>query len=407
MVKNALHALAPLAAVALLFGARPVAAETPAETPADLAAAARAAPPAVPAPTPARVVIGEPRAHHDPVSTARVHEDLKISVTLDHPESIKSAGVVFRTGKGELRLVPLLRGGEGDAYVAVIPGAEVTSPGIGYAIEVERIDGRRVPLFASRGELSPVEVMDDRMDVHEQAFLKRLDGRRSVVTASGELVRFGTTTGASKIPCAAKQTDCAEGALVRPVVDDQYWRVEVGYTYRPLRVVEEFSLRIGVVRGTSLVDLAAYDTSKYKVGLNYASPSVRFRAIDALHFDLSLLTSITEIGFSVGGGGAILIGDPYGTRLTLGAEVAGVTRSTYFGSRFYAKLDLALHSRVILAPTVEVTDMPHAETFGVRLYSDLSFNLGKGFGLSLRGGYQARKSTSGGVGLGGALAYAF
>lgn len=398
MVKNARYVLAPLAAAAFFFGARPAAAETPV-TPEAPAAAERATPP--------RPLAGEPRAHHDPVSTAKVHEDLKITVALDHPEAIKSAGVVFRTAKGELRMVPLLRGSEGDAYVAVIPGAEVTSPGIAYAIEVERLDGRRVPLFASRGELMPVEVTDERMDVHEQALLKRLDGRRSVVTAGGEFVRFGATTGGGKIPCAAKQTDCAAGDLVRPVVDDQYWRVEVGYTYRPLRVVEEFSLKIGVVRGTSLVNLSEYDASKYKVGLNYASPSVRFRFIDQLHMDLTLLTSITEIGFSVGGGGAFLIGDPYGTRLTLGADVAGLTKSTYFGSRFYARLDLAVHSRVILAPTIEVTDMPHAETFGVRLYSDLAFNLGKGFGLSLRGGYQARKSTSGGVGVGGSLAYAF
>ena len=34
-----------------------------------------------------------------------------------------------------------------------------------------------------------------------------------------------------------------------PQVDDQYWRVEAGYTYRPLRTIAEFSLRGGVVRG--------------------------------------------------------------------------------------------------------------------------------------------------------------
>ena len=33
------------------------------------------------------------------------------------------------------------------------------------------------------------------MDARERALLKRLDGRRSVVTGSGEFVRFGTTTG--------------------------------------------------------------------------------------------------------------------------------------------------------------------------------------------------------------------
>jgi hypothetical protein len=256
--------------------------------------------------------------------------------------------------------------------------------------------------------MQPVQVMDDRMDVRERALLKRLDGRRSVVTGAGEFVRFGTTRGSGPIPCAPGQgADCPAGKSRTPEVDDQYWRVEVGYTYRPLRTVAEFGLRIGVVRGTSLVDLPQLDMSKYKVGLNYAAPSVRFRMHDMWHLDLELVTSITEIGFSVGGGGSLLIGDPRSTHLTLGAEAVGLTRPTYFGSRFFTRLDVQVHSRVTLAPVIEVTDMPHADAFGVRLYGDVAIDVGHGFSLGVRGGYQARRSTSGGVGLGGAASYAF
>jgi hypothetical protein len=406
-----------LAAAAFALGApaaqaappAPAAQATPPEaaTTAPAAAAVALGAPAAPGAPPAPQGPGEPRAHHDPVVTARAHEDLRIIVTLDHGEQIRTAGVVYRSPKGpELRIVPLQRG-EGPGYLAIIPGEEVQAPGIAYAIEIERLDGRRVPLFASRAELQPVEVMDERMDVRERALLKRLEGRRSVVSATSELVRFGSTRSTHAIPCAAGQTECAQGTMVIPQVDDQYWRVEVGYTYRPLRTVAEFSLRIGVVRGTSLVQLTTYDASRYKVGLNYAEPSVRFRLHDSWHLDLELYTSITEIGFSVGGGGALLIGDPLGTHLTLGGAAVGVTRDTYFGSRFYARYDVQLHRRVRFAPVVEVTDMPHADTFGVRLYGDLDAAVYRGFSLGVRGGYQARRSTSGGVGLGGTAALAF
>lgn len=372
---------------------------------------AAAAPPAAPPDAPGGAIamrpeLVVPRAHHAPLATARAREDLRIQVTIEHGEVVKNAGVVYRSPKGELRQVPLLRG-ESDFFVAVIPGDDVLAPSLAYAIEIERTDGRRVAAFASRADLHPVQVLEDRADARERALLKRVDGRRSVLTVNGEFVRFGTTQGKSPIPCAAGQSACAAGTMVIPSVEDQYWRMEAGYTYRPLRTVAEFGLRIGVVRGTSLVSLSQYDASKYEVGLNYASPSVRFRMADAWHLDLSVLTSITEIGFSVGGGTQLLIGDPQGTRLTLGAEAVGISKLTYFGSRFYGRLDLAVHSRVIVAPVIEVTDMPHAEAFGVRLYGDVNAYLGRGFSIGVRGGYQARRSTSGGVGLGGNASFAF
>jgi hypothetical protein len=127
---------------------------------------------------------------------------------------------------------------------------------------------------------------------------------------------------------------------------------------------------------------------------------------DAWHLELALLTSITEIGFSVGGGGALLIGDPYGTRLTLGGEGIGF-KDTYFGSRFYTRLDLLVREGITVAPVVEVTDMPHADSFGVRLLTDASIRLPRGFGIGLRAGYQARRWASGGPSAGSTLWYAF
>jgi hypothetical protein len=386
-----------LAAAALADDPPPAGPAQPALAPAGPAQPAPDKSPAVAPPT--------PEVHHAPVASSFQHEPIKIGATIDHPEQVKAVGLVYRSAQGQWRTVPFLRGVAD--YVAVIPGGEVEPPGLSYTIEIERVDGVVVSAFASRGAPYPIQVFEDRADAREKAALERLLGRRSVATAGGELVRFGSTTGRSLIPCGQGQEGCSPGQQVRPVVDDQYWKIEAGYTYRPLRAVAEFSLRGGVVRGQSLVgSVSVYDLNKYKVGLNYASPSVRFRLADAWHLELEALTSITEVGFSVGGGGAVLIGDPYGSKLTLGFETIGF-KEQYFGSRFYSKVDLAAGDRVRLSPQIEVTDMPHAESFGVRLLGDVSVDIVRGFSATLRGGYQARRSTSGGPALGASVSLAF
>lgn len=347
----------------------------------------------------------EPEVHHAPLTSSFAHEALRFEVQIDHPELVRWIGLVYRSASGSWRSVPFLRASS--AYAAVIPAEEIDAPGLAYTIELQRTSGEPRAVFASRAAPWAVEVLEERADVRERATLERLLGRRSLATAGAELASFGNTAGRDPIPCGVNQVGCAPGALVRPTVADQYWKVEVGYTYRPLRTIAEFSLKGGVVRGQSLArSVNTYEVERYKVGLNYASPSVRFRLGDSWHLETSLLTSITEVGFSVGGGGALLIGDPYGSKLTLGFETIGIGQQ-YFGSRFYSRLDLTAGERLRISPMIEITDMPHADSFGVRLLTDATIEIAHGFSATLRGGYQARRSTSGGIALGTTLGLAF
>jgi hypothetical protein len=136
--------------------------------------------------------------------------------------------------------------------------------------------------------------------------------------------------------------------------------------------------------------------------LNYGAPSVRLRLADICHLEGEFLTSVTEKGFSLGVGAAVLIGDPYGAKLTLGFESIKT-----FGTRFWSRMDIPATSRVMFSPIIEIADMPHANKFGVRLLGELGFDVGAGFTLAARGGYQARLYTEGGASGGGTLAYAF
>jgi len=356
------------------------------------ARAAHAEEPATPAPAPA------PALHHAPQVTARSAADIVIEAAVDRPDRMKRALLVF-AGGGAHGEVEFARSSTGElGYVAVIPASAVHGD-LAYSIELETTTGEQLPVFATRAEPHHVVVLDSAEDRREVALLARLKGRRSVVQTSGEYASFGSTT--ATVPATTGTTGANGTTTQTRTVPDMFYRIEGSYTYRLLGTVSEFGIRAGVVRGQSLVR-GESDPSKYEVGLNYGAPRIRVRAEDWLHIEGELLTSVTEVGFAVGGGGAVLLGDAYGSKLVLGFEGIQV-----FGARGYSRLDLVASSRLVLAPIIEVTTMPHADVAGVRLLGEAGIDVGAGLRVDLRGGYQARRFDQGGPTLGGGLAYAF
>lgn len=334
-----------------------------------------------------------PTVHHKPKIAAPAHKDLELGVQIERPESVKKAWVVYKQDASYTQ-VPLLRSASGDMpYVAVIE-AERVKPPLAYAIELETTSGERIPAFASRQDPQTVALVDDVTDARERHLLSRLDNRRSVVTTSGDWVSFGEAM-------ARVQDPSRPGSLIDREIADGYYRVEGSYTYRTLRTVAQFGIRAGVVRGRSVVPNET-DASKFDVGLNYGAPNVRLRATDWLHFDLEFLTSVTEVGFSMGGSAATIVGDAYGTNMTLGVESIAV-----FGTRGFSRFNIQGGKRWRLAPMVEVSNMPHAEKPGVRLLGEVDVELGQGFGMAVRGGYQARAFAGGGPNAGLSLRYCF
>jgi hypothetical protein len=347
----------------------------------------------------AGTVAKDPSLHHAPLTTATEHTAISVGARIERPDLVKRSVLVYRHGD-EIAEIAFQRSDVHDwPYVAVIPAEHVNRPWLAYAIEIERTDGARVPVFASRAVMQPVEVVGDNVDAEEEALLARLHGRRFVLSANSEFAYFGSssTQVCSTSPCSPK-----DGApRVTQNVSDYYYRVEGGFTYRMLRTVSEFGIRGGAYRGRSIV-ANEQDAAKYDVGINYGAPWLRVRATDWLHLEGEFLTSVTEVGFSLGGGGAVLIGDAYASHLTLGFESIDV-----FGTRGYSRFDVTALPWLTIAPSVEVTSMPHASSAGVRLLTDFGIDAGAGWVITLRGGYQARQFASGGPAAGGALSYAF
>ncbi len=328
------------------------------------------------------------RLHHAPPSVGRAHEPLQLRGVIEYPQLAKRVIVAFRThGSEAFQEVEFKRAKRGP-YVAVIPAEDVRWPYVEYTVEIEAEDGSRRTVFASRELPFRVEVPEDIGDMRERAMLERLGGRRSTVTATSEYVSFGRTEDIDKSGGTRKTTQ----------IDDSYYRAEGSYTYRPARIVTEFGLRAGVVRGKA----PSPDNEELDVGLNYGAPYVQFRLVDIVHLNVEFLTSVTETGFSLGGGSALVLGDPLGSRLTMGFESI-----QNFGARFYSRMDMEATESLSFAPIVEITNMPNATKYGVRLLGEATVDLGDGLSLAMRGGYQARDFTSGGPSGGGALGYSF
>jgi hypothetical protein len=354
-------------------------------------------PAAEPAPSPtasAGVVRRLPAVHHAPVTVGSAHEPISILADITDADLVRHAFVVYRNAKSvnsatsELATVELLRTSGEARYRADIPARDVLAPFVDYTIEFERQDGTRMSAFASRGAMHRVAVATDYLDLREQALLSRVHGRRSVSEVRFDYASFGTSR--------AFTADTGFRSI-----QDRFYRVEAAYTFRPLRVVTEFTVKLGVLRGTSPAP-SANTPGDLDVGLNYTAPSVRLRLVDWLHVDLEGLTSLTEKGFELGGAAQFVVGDPYGSKVLAGAQSLHG-----FGSRFWSRVDIPAGSRLVLSPIVEATNWPHADQYGVRLLFEIAVDLSSGLGATLGGGYQARESTSGGPSAAVGVRYTF
>jgi hypothetical protein len=373
-------------------GAQTPAADTsePATTPAPSSSATSG-----PLPSSTPRASAEVEFRHAPPAAASTDEELAIHAQLIHPELVDEANLHYVTDDGKAGQATFRRSSSDD-YVAAVPQAVLRGEVLRYWVTLRLVNGQERAGFASAAQPHRVQLVPTRLDLGERALLNRVDGRRNSFAASGEYVDFGRS----------EVQEVTAGGTVTHTVRDRYYRVEASYTYRPLRVVSEFSLRVGVVRGESPVPYQATSLGgeplgeRKDVGLNYGATGLRLRLSDWFYADGEVLASVTEVGFATGWGGSLLFGDPYGTKLVLGAEAIEV-----FGTRFWSRTEIALHPVVRIAPIIEVTNMPHANQYGVRLLGEVALHLGHGWITSLRGGYQARKFDSGGPGFGAGLTY--
>lgn len=309
---------------------------------------------------------------------------IDLDFTIEAPERAGTIVVHWRTPAdggvhdAEVRATP-------DGYQARL-GA-VSPPSFDYWV-VRVTPAGEEPVFASEVAPQIVLVRDGERVEHEEHGLASVGGHRSAIDASFEWVDFGH-----------RQIGVSTG------LPDEYWHASAGYAYSFFDVVETIRFEFDSFRGAE-GDLARARAGAmvggHQVGLDYGRAEIVWYLLPLLRLRTAGIFGFSQRGFEGGAAGDLVIGDPRGVQVDLGA-----TGITGLGLTIRARLGFLALPIVPLGASIEVTNFPAGEDFGVRLLLDAGIVLYPGALLRVRGGYQSRTAVSGGASLGGEVVFAF
>jgi hypothetical protein len=318
----------------------------------------------------------KPSVYHVPIAEAETGSDLVIVADVARGWSDTLELRYRGAGTGSWKVAEFERTSE-TRYRAEIPAEVVAPPALEYYIA-----SPGGPHFASAADPHPVQVSPPEKEVRIARELERYDHRRARIRVAGEIVDFGSRT--------------INGETVR----DDYYRLEVDFTYRvlalPLRAFRlGFTQLLGDTPADQLGDGSCPDdqcevSAGFRVG---GFAELQWRLTDVVGVDTRMLIQATPDGFGFGGRGELRFGDETRSHFALGGEAI-----TEVGTSFFVRLGWATVPRFPMAATVALTDYPSAHrAHGVRLIYDVAYELGYGIRAGGRIGYQARDEGIGGV----------
>lgn len=245
---------------------------------------------------------------------------------------------------------------DGTQWVAVVPAKAVSAPGLDYYIT----SGDQ-PVFASPNWPHTMPVMVTEAAERRTRDLIRAEGRHSRVNASFEYVEFGTSV------------------IRGTAVPDHYYRVDADFSYRLLAYPLE-ELRVGYTR---LCNEGNCSDLGFKVGGWF---ELGLGIVEGVRLDGRVMVMATQAGFALGGRLEGRLGVRDASHIAMGVEtLADVGTSGFF------RLGWGTVPNTPMAATVEISQVPdETRPAGVRLFYDVSRNLGGGFRAGIRVGYAAR-----------------
>ena len=300
---------------------------------------------------------------HVPPAEAEVGSEL--SLVAEAAPTTPTLVAHYRTrGEQTFQTLELLRK-DNASWVAVLPAAAVTAPGIDYYITAGDS-----PVFASANWPHTVEVYATREAERRTRDSVRAKGRRSKIRAMGEWVEYGPQRGPT-------------GMELR----DNYYRFDADFSYRLWTYPLE-EIRIGYTRLLGHTPLVMSDTDEagFKVGGWF---ELGLAAVEGVRLDGRMMVMATQDGFAVGGRGEARLGDRDASHVATGVEyLASVGTNGFF------RLGWGTVPRLPMAATVEITNLPAStRNVGVRLYYDIATEVAPGVRLGLRVGYAARNQS--------------
>lgn len=338
-----------------------------------------------------------------PIERAVPGRPIQLAFLVRRPGAVRSAWLYVRpAGAPGFTRSELVF--DGDAYLrGTIPAALVHGERVDWYVEVARADGDAGPVMGSQA--APRTIPIDRVVTEEpiQEGRTHIDGHLDYVDFDGGL---------------------GKGY-------DQYYQAELDFTYRFLEPVYAVRLGFGTLSGTggpkdvidadpmnSCLDAGgSYRCERMTFSYVYTEVEMRIRPNVAVMVrpQAGILTTDTmdtgdadrcqgantadcEFFTGFGARGRLRLGRENGTNLVLGAA---------FTSRVGTLLEAAYHwlpNRIVpVQITVQVTDQPVLEDFGVRLIADVGLRRLSWVYPSVRLSYQARDIDHSGLSGGFAL----
>lgn len=289
-----------------------------------------------------------------------------LELVAEAPPATPKLVVHYRNAGGNTGFTALELVRKDDAHwIAVVPSAQVTAPGIEYYLDA---GGELV--FAGPQWPHTIPVNESATAERRTRDLRRIGGLRRRIHTSGEWVDYGTRTVNGK-------------ELV-----DRYYRLDADFSYRllayPLEEIHVgFTRLLGDTESMDCTDPPCTGQAGYRVGGWFG---LGLGVVEGFRLDGRVAVMATQAGFKVGGRLEARLGVFEGSHVALGVESMGDV-----GTNGFFRLGWGTVPGLPMAATVEITNMPDNDrSTGVRLYYDIARDIGGGFKLGLRVGYAAR-----------------
>ncbi len=351
---------------------------------------ALAAPRVAHAQTPASAATDAPRVTHRPLGVTPSDAAVTLQAVVTFPHLVDRLTAHHRVDDGPWRAVDFARAEGG--LEASLPAPGFRARRVDYHLTLTLRDGTTREVFATRDDPHTVVVQRSDGDEAELADLLRARERRLEFIAGGEYTSFGARPNPNGSVCGPGRDRC----------EDWWFSAWGEVRYHFHRAVRSVAVRVERLQGTTTRGDTAVPGLQ-DVGLVATTAEVEFRPAAWISLAASGILGANELSVQGGGGARVDLGVNGPARVNLafrGIFNFGVLTSAWL--RFDAARDTTLGAGV------EVANQPGAnENWGVRLLLEAGHQFGRHFGVTLRGGYGARRVEAAGFTAGGALSLAF
>jgi hypothetical protein len=322
------------------------------------------------------------RLAHESPKVAAAGSQIPLVFVLHEPARVASAYLHYRMrGDRTYRSVLLVR--EHDIYLrGSVPANVVTTAGVDYFVEASTPQGRSG--LALGTPVDPISVE---------------------VTKPSVIDQFGSAPGRSSVKIAVDYLDFATFDERMGDHTDQMVTANVDFTYRLNSAVESLGVGYGVYAGKGgFTDMTWSDADPFpQSGFHYGYADIEIGGrTEGVHVSGggSLIAGVGKDGFGMGGEGRVRIGDRDNTNLAIIARTisqVGFVSDIKFTAR-------PAHP-VLIGVSVGATDQPNKGDVGVKLGTELEVIAVRNVSFILRGSWQGRTTTHGGVGGGAGLGF--